>query len=175
MTETIFWDLINQSKAETIYKPDQFFNTLEEKLCRLDGDQILRFDMILHEVVRVGFRSNLLAAAYIINAGADLEDFQDFLGYLIIQGKEVWDNALKNPDFLADVEIEDEASCAKIWEIPSISYERVTGEEDFEMVHFDYMPNNLIGSPELWHDSNNKVDKNKLKELLPRLYEKWWE
>ena len=48
MTEAIFWNLIEQSRAESKTRPKQIFQILEEKVARLSRDQILRFDLILH-------------------------------------------------------------------------------------------------------------------------------
>ena len=175
MTEAIFWSLIEQSRAESKTRPKQIFQILQEKLASFSGDEILRFDHILHEILRFGYRSNMLAAATIINVSSELDELNEFEAFIIMQGKEVWDQALKNPDSLADLEIEDEAKCPELLEIPEKAYEQATGEEDFEMVHVDYQPQNLIGKLELWQDEKGKVDKVKLKSLLPRLYAKWWE
>ena len=175
MTEAIFWKLIDTAIAESKGSLKNALNILEEDVAKLPGDQILRFDLILHETARVGYRSNMLAAAYIINAGSDLDDLNDFLGFVIMQGQAIWQNALKNPDSLADIEIEDEALCTEIWELPEKAYERSTSQEDFEMIHFDYPVSNLIGTLQTWYSENDKADKEKLKELLPNLYNKWWE
>lgn len=175
MNETTFWNIIDKSHKEAKFNIHKTLDILEEELTRLEPDQILRFDMILHEMVRIGYRSNLLAAAYIINAGCEAEELPDFLAYLIIQGKEMWDKALKNPDILADLEIEDEANCNSLWEVPAVAYQRSSDMEDFEMVHYDYQPLNLIGNLDHWHDSNGKVDQTKLKEVLPNLYRKYFE
>jgi hypothetical protein len=175
MTEAIFWSLIEQSRAESKTRPKQIFQILQEKLTRFSSDEILRFDHILHEILRFGYRSNMLAAATIINVTSDLDELNEFESFIIMQGKEVWDNALKNPDSLADMEVEDEAKCSELLEIPEKAYEQASGEEDFEMVHADYQPQNLIGKQDLWQDEKGKVDKVKLKALLPRLYAKWWE
>ena len=175
MTEAIFWNLIEQSRAESKTRPKQIFQILEEKVARLSRDQILRFDLILHEFLRVWYRANILAAATIINVSCELDELNEFETFIIMQGKEIWEQALKNPDSLADLEIEDEAKCVELFEVPEKAYAQATGEEDFEMVHVDYQAQNLIGKLDLWQDEKGKVDKIKLKTLLPRLYEKWWE
>jgi len=175
MNETIFWNLIHQSQAESKVKPSAIFQILEEKLARLSGDEILHFDQILHERIRVGFRSNLLAAATIINAGVDLDELSDFEAFILMRGKEIWENALKNPDSLAEVDFEDDFICTEIWSVPEKAYEQATGQEDFEMVHFEYQPQNLIGSQDIWQDGKGKPDNDKLKVLLPKLYQKYFE
>ncbi len=175
MNETIFWHLIEISLAESRVKPNAIFQILQEKLARLSGDEILRFDQILHELVRVGFRSNLLAAATIINAGSDLDELSDFEAFILMQGKQIWDQALKNPDSLADLEYAGDFVCTEIWSVPERAYEQATGQEDFEMMHFEYQPQNLIGATDIWQDSKGKPDNQKLRTLLPKLYQKYFE
>lgn len=65
------------------------------------GREILGFDAVQDEVNDEAYRWDLWAAAYLINGGCSDDGFDYFRGWLMAQGRQVWDDALADPDSLA--------------------------------------------------------------------------
>ena len=95
----------------------------------LDPHEILEFDRCFHERISDEFRSDLWAAAYIINGGCSDDGFDYFLGWLIAQGRKYYEAALANPERAGDrVERGDVIECEEIWYVAASAYE---GKTDF--------------------------------------------
>lgn len=130
----------------------------------LDSEEILEFDRCFGECVRDAFRSDLWAAAYIINGGCSDDGFDYFLGWLIAQGRRYYEAALETPERAGDrVEPGDIVECGRIWSVAARAYEAKTGKTDFYEV-VSQVFRTLIG---------DLFDEDKVDTLYPELAEKF--
>ena len=103
MSRSQFWQLIEDAKLKSEGDCDAQVELLEAALLELEPELIIGFDRILDDLRDAAFRWDLWGAAYLINGGCSDDCFVYFGCWLIAQGQEVYENALKDPDSLADV------------------------------------------------------------------------
>ncbi|MDX2216573.1 MAG: DUF4240 domain-containing protein [Oculatellaceae cyanobacterium bins.114] len=176
LTEDDFWQLIEASKTESGGDIYEQLETLKAQLCKLTNAEIVSFDTILHRLLNKSFEARLWGAAYIINGGCSDDGFDYFRGWLIAQGQAIFEQALENPDSLADVvDIENQdVQCEEIWYVAQEAYEEKTGKDDFgekRIAESKELKGNLAD----WSDDDGNEDETKIQDLFPRLYAKFWE
>jgi hypothetical protein len=109
MTLDEFWEHIHKSKRKD---PDAHVERLTKRLAKLPPDEIIDFDHWWNVLHAEAYNWDLWGAAYLLNGGCSDDGFIDFRSWLILQGRDVFQAALTNPDTLADLDVEDdEASC----------------------------------------------------------------
>src|SRR5262245_15042996 len=100
MTPDEFWDHIRASRR---VDPAEHAERLVKRLARLPVEEILDFDHWWDVALNDSYRWNLWGAAYLINGGCSDDGFDYFRGALILQGRQVFESAVKAPDGLAGV------------------------------------------------------------------------
>jgi hypothetical protein len=100
-----FWDHIRLSTRKD---PDAHAERLEQRLIKLKAEEIIDFIHWWDTMVREAYDWNLWGAAYLINGGCSDDGFHYFCTWLVMQGRDVFQAALTNPDTLADVVDPDE-------------------------------------------------------------------
>jgi hypothetical protein len=98
-----FWRLINFAR-ETAGGWKSMLEPLIESLSRLEEPDIVRFKQIYDAYLDLAYKEKLWAAAAVMHNGCSDDGFTDFRAWLIAQGKDVYLNALADPDSLADLE-----------------------------------------------------------------------
>ncbi len=174
MNEEIFWKIIESSMYECGEEKYQD-ECLEIILLRHTPDQILEFYRIFNQYHQKADKGYIWAAGMLLNSGHGTDDgFIYFRNWLISSGKEVYFNALKNPDSLAEANV----------------YKDVDGHPDAEFEEFSYIPveiyekktngRNLyedLDEKSLKYDSDwnwSDYDNEKwLTKNLPHLYKKY--
>ena len=118
--EIEFWSLIERAKnkSEDVYEQVE---VLSELLSQRSKDDILAFEKVFRNLFAVSYRSDLWAAAYIINGGCSDDGFDYFRGWLIAQGKDAFYNALKDPEYLVRIISQDEAGEVECEEMLSVA------------------------------------------------------
>ncbi|NLE71752.1 MAG: DUF4240 domain-containing protein [Actinomycetales bacterium] len=132
------WDLIETAReeADDPDDADSVAAALTRALSETRPETIEEFDEAIGRLVAESYRTDLWAAAYLINGGASDDGFDYFRGWLIAQGRDVYEAAVADPDSLADVpavraaiadgeELECETMLGVAWD----AYEAATGEE----------------------------------------------
>jgi Protein of unknown function (DUF4240) len=105
-----FWDLVETARGmvdDTVVDPDGVADALVKALSALPAAEIVRFGVEFDLLQGESYRWDLWGAAYLINGGASDDGFDSFRGWLVAQGREIWEAALADPDSLADVIDED--------------------------------------------------------------------
>lgn len=126
MTLDDFWAHIKATKRND---PDAHVDRLVARLAKLPPDEILDFEHWWNEASDAAYRWDLWGAAYLMNGGCSDDGFIDFRSWLMLQGRAVYEAALKDPDSLADLEVEmDEATCECY--PASRAWFQATGKED---------------------------------------------
>ncbi|GAE90185.1 DUF4240 domain-containing protein [Acetivibrio straminisolvens] len=170
MNDNKFWELIDDSKRKSKGDPEKQIEFLVSNIAELPEQEIYEFDKIFYKYYVASYTSELWAAAYIINGGCSDDGFDYFRGWLISQGKEVYENALKEPESLAEVISEDEAGNIDFEDILYVSfdaYKLKTGKDDF----YDKVQRTECPEIELTWSENEEV----LEEMFPKLVKKFWQ
>jgi hypothetical protein len=109
MTADEFWKLIEDTREDV---PEEHVESLIAELVKRGQDGVLGFARWWYEFHAAAYSWDLWGAAYILNGGCSDDGFIDFRSWLLLQGRKVYEAALKKPDSLASVDVEiDEASC----------------------------------------------------------------
>lgn len=169
MDSTELWDLIETARdeADDPTDADSVAECLVRTLADRDPEVIEAFDVALAGLVAESYLTELWAAAYLINGGASDDGFDYFRGWLIAQGRDVFEAAVADPDSLADVaavrgaladgeELECEAMLGVAWD----AYSAAT-EEDLP----DAGKQSLPELAPMWDFD----DEAAMREHLPRL------
>ena len=166
-----FWQLITQARREA--HGEELWDIVEDQAELLTQTlareaspaDILSFHLRFEECMSRAYDARLWDAAALINAGASDDGFAYFRGWLISMGPEIFEQALLDPDSLAqhlDDEIEGEAMlyCA-----PK-AYELVTGRPIDQDLPTDPAPSVLRG------EFLDEQDPEALRAAFPALWEK---
>src|SRR5262249_51849277 len=100
MTRTQFWEHIRATRR---LDSETHAERLVRRLAKLPGKDILDFDHWWDVALAEAYHWNLWGAAYLINGGCSDDGFEYFRRWLILQGRDVFQAAVKKPDSLADV------------------------------------------------------------------------
>lgn len=166
MTQDEFWSIIAKSdKGENLH----------EVLSKFSDDKIFGYCYWWDYFHTISYKQDLWAVAYVVMGGCSDDCFMDFRAWLIAQGQEVFESALKNADSLCGVfdEIEDgEMPLREDWAIVrEVINERHGDDVFYEMeelysdLYLDYPKINFD-----W----NKDDENSIRQICPKTFDKWW-
>lgn len=131
MDEKSFWEIIAASCSDP-RSVDNWNDALFRALIRLTPEEILQFDRIFDELACVAYTVDLWGAAYLINGGASDDGFYYFRCWLIGMGKKAYENALADPDTLADVVVPGIDADIELYAEAQRAWEHVTGKPDRE-------------------------------------------
>jgi len=124
-----FWSLIGNSREAASGDPTVQVELLIEKLVNETTEDILAYDSIFQHLLDQSNTATLWDAADIIGCGCSYDDFSDFRGWLISQGKEIYENAISDPESLVDlVKLNERARHEEFLYVSIYAYERKTGK-----------------------------------------------
>jgi len=133
-----FWKLIEAAHRQ-VADPTDAWAVAARAVALLSArphDEILAAHQDLWGLMADSYRSPLWAAAYVINGGCSDDGFEYFRGWLIAQGREVYERIVPDPDTLADLPVI-QAKAPRTWpfecedtlHIALQAYRAATGEE----------------------------------------------
>jgi hypothetical protein len=96
MTEDVFWELIEHGLGKQSL--GERLETLPERLALFKPAAIRKFDQILRHLDNAAYRTDVWALAYLLRGGCSDDSFDDFRGWLILQGRKVFEATLAAPD-----------------------------------------------------------------------------
>ena len=70
-------------------------------LAELSTAEILAYQHLHHQLMAESYHWDLWGAAYLLNFGSSDDGFDYFRGWLLTQGRAIWEAALQDPDGLA--------------------------------------------------------------------------
>jgi hypothetical protein len=163
MTEEQFWTFIARSR-EKFTECEKQAAELACLLSSQSAKEIQSFDDHFAAKRQQAYRWKLWGAAYLINGGCSDDGFEYFRCWLIGQGREVFENALENPDSLADLLSGDEdfVECEDLLYAADKAHEDLTGRP--------LPPRNHAGSTS---PEGSEWEEEELVEILPRLAAKF--
>jgi hypothetical protein len=162
MDRSTFWQLVEATRTPHDAYCEQQTEQMIARLSEMAREEIIAFWDTYCSLFHDAYRSDLFAAARIINASDSYDLFMNFRDWLIAQGRGVYENALNAPDSLALVELGPgiDADCEQFGYAALYAYERKTGNE---------MPTReriRKAGLELWTDED-------MKARLPRLWARY--
>ncbi|XEC97306.1 DUF4240 domain-containing protein [Paenibacillus tarimensis] len=103
MTTKFFWELIDNSKK----KGAEQIEWLTQELVKQKTEEIIEFEIEFRNKLEQSYTTSLWGAAFVIMGGCSDDGFDYFRGWLISRGEEVFNQAVNNPEFLAEYLTED--------------------------------------------------------------------
>lgn len=137
MNRDQFWNLVHAARAAaTEPEADSVAESAAAILGGRPHEEIAQAAQPLWDLMADSYRPGLWAAAYLINGGASDDGFDYFRGWLISQGREVFEQAVTDPDTLARLpavvaaaedgnELDGESMLSIVWN----AYLRKAGEQ----------------------------------------------
>jgi hypothetical protein len=125
-----FWALIDASRRGR----GKQFNALKKVLSELTDDELLAFRARFDWFLSRAYLLDLWGAAYWIQGGCSDDGVHMFRVWLVGQGQMVYENAVRDPDTLADVldvDDDDEEYAGELDVAATRLYEERTGRDDF--------------------------------------------
>jgi hypothetical protein len=174
--ENDFWQLIANARQQADEDPYQVCAALSALLLARSADDCLQFQHVFNRLHNDSYRADLWGAAYIMNGGCSDDGFDYFRGWLIAQGREVFEAALAKPDSLvkvvgddaeADFGFEDE----DILNLARRAWLEKTGLDDaaFDAAYGEYERYPVLGEFE-WSGADGDIDERKAKKIYPKLW-----
>lgn len=161
MSEQAFWSIIERAREGS----EDYEQTAERVLELLQAasiEEIEAFERGRARLMVGSYTWALWGAAYLINGGCSDDGFDYFRGWLLTQGRAVFEAALANPDSLAGI-AEQDLECEDILYVAYRAYEEKTGGE-IDGISMDYSD---LG--EGWDFD----DDEEMQRRYPRLFEKF--
>ena len=156
-----FWKIVNKAKANASDFEDRAVQ-LKNLLLELSADEIVEFDIEYQKRMVEAYRWDLWGAAYVINGGCSDDGFHYFCAFLISEGKQIYNKAIRDPESLVDIEIEEDAEFEEFNYVASEAYEEKTNNKlPPNEIHF---PSDPVG--EDW-------DEDDLDQMFPKLTKKY--
>lgn len=166
MNEAKFWALISETNQISERDAEEQIALISERLGKFPAAEVIHFYNLFQRFKDDAYRWDMWAAAYIINGGCSDDHFNDFRGWLIAQGQEIFEAALADPESLVklthmepDMEVEGFDYIA-----PEI-YERLTGKQ----IPF---PDGRTG---VYDPAGEEWEEDNLPTLLPKLWSRFGE
>jgi Protein of unknown function (DUF4240) len=180
MDENQFWVFIEEARRESEGKRKVFLGIVKDHLSTLEADEMIGFQSMINGLKWRAGRADLWGAAFILNGGCSDDGFDDFRGWLIAQGRAVYEAALENPDSLADIvpdDVQGDLNCQfeQMLNVALEPWKIKTGLtiNDFYNQVFERTnePVPEFGDLESWSTDGN-ADPSKCPALYPRLWAK---
>ncbi|WP_232660563.1 DUF4240 domain-containing protein [Pseudonocardia sp. TRM90224] len=133
-----FWTLVGDARDRSggPADADAVASTMSDLLAARPPEEIVAAERIRMELMAGSYRRPLWEAAYLINGGCSDDGFEYFRGWLIMQGRAVFERAVADPDSLAELAIVrsaaadgDELECEEALGVAVDAFEAATGEQ----------------------------------------------
>lgn len=164
-----FWAIIEQARAgRGAKKPEAFLDALKKLLKNAEPADLVAFKRHLQMQLHRAYTWPLWGAAYIIHGGCSDDGFEYWRAWLVAQGRETFENAVRDPDWLATLNLpfDDDGSLEfeSLLYLPLELYEAKVGSEMPDEA-FPANPSGTEPTGPQWSED----DLESLRRLLPRL------
>jgi hypothetical protein len=119
-----FWKIIEKGKNSE--EPEEI---ISEELKKLPANEIISYQEHFDTFFVQAYQWQLWGAAYIIGGGCSDDGFTDFRYGLISKGKDIFENALKDPESLASLGDEIEIDNEMFGYVAQEIYEEMNGSD----------------------------------------------
>ena len=134
VNQEVFWAIIDAAKKAANGDLRKMSDYIQNDLRKLSTEGIIQFDLITQSYISLCHGDRLWSIAAAIKGGCTDDAFEDFKCWLIAQGKDIYYAALKNPDVLAEINVQDDptygtAEYCDLYYLAKDVYEEMTGHE----------------------------------------------
>ncbi|WP_185816786.1 DUF4240 domain-containing protein [Hymenobacter metallilatus] len=174
MDKTEFWELIESAKTRAKGNQNLQEQLLISSLAKRSPEQIIEFECILREYLIAADDFGILAAQKIIDGYVTDDSYLYFRCWLIGEGQQVYQNALRAPDTLAAVVEEAYLDFEALLVVADSAFEECIGQE----AEAGSSPRDIALARGLDYDSGSETKgedwtENQLPKLLPKLWKKF--
>lgn len=174
LDEDKFWNIINTSKLQS-ENQEQQEELIRKKLSELPLNDIAGFHLMLDKLLFDTYTSHLWCAAYIIKGGCSDDSFDYFRYWLIAQGREIFEKAIRNPDSLVDIlDDTEEYDFETLGYIANDVFETKTQKDVYDYIDYDNFTTQPGNYPEMefdWDEDNPES----MKAICPQLFDACWD
>ena len=165
MDRDTFWKIIDDARSNT-EDADEVAQAVVANLQRVEPDEIISFAQNMYDVLAETYRWDLWAVGYIVNGGCSDDGFEYFRSWLIAQGRERFEAALKTPEIIGEWAEPDENECEDLMGAGYDAYIAKTGAPfpDGAIKRKSTYPPEPMGEP--W-------EEDQLEQLYPSLCAKF--
>jgi Protein of unknown function (DUF4240) len=181
MDRTKLWAMAEAARPAGAVDCAQHAARLLAALAELPTAEILAYQHLHDQLMAESYHWDLWGAAYLLNFGCSDDGFDYFRGWLLTQGRAIWEAALQDPDGLAELPQVRELAPQRRWnswfwcqDILGVAYEAyqrrtgqpITPQNVCDM--FDAGPPRATWSPggEPW----DPEDDQQMRQRWPRLF-----
>ncbi len=165
MDRARFWTIVDKTLRASQGSVEDQAGSLHEALLTLSPQEIVAFDAIFAELALAAFRTDIHAALCIVVEDSSMPGFVEFLGWLVTRGKSVYENVLRDPDSLADVDlIADSTLGSGFVYIAMQAWEDKTGNSSLDFPATTEFPAEPVGSP---------LSNAEVRAKLPRMWKRF--
>jgi hypothetical protein len=163
MTIDEFWNTVEKVHRASGGDMDKKCKLLEVGLRKLPLEEVRSFHDYFYECCDRAYNWPLWAAAYIIGGGCSDDAFSDFRATLVSMGRDTFERALANPEWLAGIDYDaDDAHYEGYQYVPTQVEKELSGGQMFPRTR--QHPAEPSGEP--W-------DEDRVAELYPKLATKY--
>ncbi len=171
MHSALFWELIETTKTQAGGDEQLQEQLLIATLMEHDTEQIVGFECLLCQYLIEADDFGILAAEKIVDGYVTDDSYLYFRCWLVSQGEEVFHNALRNPDTLADVIEARFPEFEMLLYVATEAFEQRTGQSDED----EASPRSIAASRGLSYDSDSVTKGTDwTADQLPARYPKLW-
>ncbi|MBA3991939.1 MAG: hypothetical protein C0469_00330 [Cyanobacteria bacterium DS2.3.42] len=164
-----FWKIIQEAiPANESCITDIHQQKLEKQLQELTDEELLQFHRTFERMTCIAYTEALWNAGTIISGGMGDDDFSNFRSALVASGKEVFEDAVENPESLVAFQYSERLVDNSMFNGPvHTTYARRQGEaRALKELRYEKLP-----------ELNSELlveDQEVLKRLFPGLFDKFW-
>ncbi|MBE0393371.1 hypothetical protein BJQ96_03235 [Flavobacterium sp. PL0002] len=158
-----FWKIIEICKTNSFGNYEKQQSELSKELIKLTAIEVLEFDNKFRTLKGEIYNWDFWASAYIINGGCSDDCFSDFRGWLIGQGKSIFESAVQNIENLSELSETNNGDWEGLSYVPNDIYIKKTGNNIPQGIQ-----ENIEISGEEWEE-----DETYLKNKYPKLWSKF--
>ena len=132
MNTDAFWKIIEEVHRASGSDMDTKCDLLRQHLASLSPDELRSFVQHFDECDARAYNYPLWGAIYTLRGGCSDDSFQDFRATLISMGRTAFEQALSNPDDLADLELPEDPCFEGFQYVPTEVARAVLGGRRFK-------------------------------------------
>ena len=167
MDENRFWQIVESASEPDVCSVDDQCAKIVNSLSGLNEEELVGFENVRLKLLNQLYVWPLLHANFIIQSYVSDDVFEDFRHWIILNGRERYEQTLANPEAMADyVEVEDPIE--EIVGEPLMFVVEEAWQGDIEDIEGKVV---IPDEPNLGDDWPSK---QKLQEMYPKLFEKFW-
>jgi len=170
MTESQFWQLIDESKSKSFDVISEQADYLEDVLSNASLEDLYHFDQICIQLYKKTYQKKIWSLALVLNGACDSEeDFRAFSGWLISRGKQIFEQVLENPDLIHS-EINEEGVEAEFEELFYIAQNAYEIKKDVQKMDYferyrSWNEVDIFWDDEFWEEEH--INDDDLIKLFP--------